>query len=130
MTLSQHAITGEERGGEAGGIESGKGLALHGNDGKAVAAHAVVGGVDDGKGCGDGESSVDGVAAVMQDVQTRLCGQRVRRGDHAAMGIDEVALGGEGVVLRVEMHAGHPFFVSDGGEVCDAASAAGIFLYK
>jgi len=60
--------------------------------------------IGDGQRGADGDGGFDGGAAIAQDLETRLAGERMRAGDHAPAGMGEI--GGEGGGMRVWRHRG------------------------
>jgi len=58
------------------------------DDGEQVAANSDVHRLDQTQHRGSGHGGIDGVAASLQDVQARLCGQRLARGHHTVAAHD------------------------------------------
>lgn len=69
--------------------------------------------MDDGEGDGHGDGGVDGVAALLHDVDADLAGEFVGAGDHAIFGA--FGLGDEGA-FGFEAEAGLADLLGWGGE--------------
>ena len=94
-------LDGDVGGRIAGGVEAVH-LILHPDDGEGVGAQTVAAGLHDRQAGGGGNGRIHGVAALAQHFQTSGGSQIAAAAHHAVAGGDAVAVGGVGLVQRIE----------------------------
>ena len=99
-----HPVCRQGHGGHTGAVEPVQLFVLRAPDqGEAVAAQAVAGGLHQGKGYRHGDGGVHGVAAPLHGVNAHLGGQGNAGAGHALAGKDHVPAGGIGVFAAVKI---------------------------
>ena len=99
-----HPVCRQGHGGHTGAVEPVQLFVLRTPDqGEAVAAQTVAGGLHQGKGHRHGDGGVHGVAAPLHGVNAHLGGQGHTGAGHALAGKDHVPAGGIGVFAAVKI---------------------------
>ena len=102
MAQTGHVVQGEAARRRTTGVQAVQ-LAAMPNQRKRITAYTVGGGFHHSQGGRGGNGGINGVAAGLQYSQPGLCGQRLRGGDHAAIGINHRTAGGVRVMGSIKV---------------------------